>query len=100
MAQEITETNFGPFKSALAAELGSEDCQRLCVYFNLKKAIRDKVMGAPRPGLKLMDVLSEAGDIRDGDVTKLQDALRKIGLDKAANVALSYQKTPGKDPNN
>lgn len=87
---------FGEFKSRLAGELDSTDCQSLCTYFNLKKATTDRVMSASKPGLQLLNALTENYDIADGDVTKLEAALRKLNLEKTAKFVMSYQESYGK----
>lgn len=99
MAQENIESemNFGQFKSFLGGELDSRDCESLCVYFNLRKAAKDYVMNASSPGLQLLEVLTETGVIVESDVTKLEVALKKLRLGKAAQIAMSYQETSDKD---
>lgn len=94
--EDDSEIRFAKFKASLAEQITLSNCRRLCTFFNLPPATHDRILNKEPPGVELLNVLTENKLINCYDVTKLEEALRKQQLNKAAEKAKMYQQSEGR----
>lgn len=75
----------------LAELLTKRDCLMLCTLFRLSPRDLDGISQSNNPGLQVVRHLEERGIIRPEDVTRLEDALKRVNLNRAANQVREYQ---------